>query len=110
MNYIIVFNGTISSEEVIHHWQTREVLSEIVKSNLIEKLEFPYSNKSNKITIHQYELFDKTTKNFVLHFKNDIQKIVIKCYCNIINSVGLTRNKVAYSIEVYSGINTCWIF
>ena len=75
MNYIIVFNGTISSEEVIHHWQTREVLSEIVKSNLIEKLDFPYSNKSNEITIHQYELFDKTTKNFVLHFKKDIQKV-----------------------------------
>lgn len=70
-----VFNGSISSEEVIHHWQTREVLSEIVKSNLIEKLDFPYSNKSNEITIHQYELFDKTTKNFVLHFKNDIQKV-----------------------------------
>lgn len=66
-------NGTISTEEVLHHWQTREVLSKIVNSNLIKSLKLPYVNQ--KRTVYENELFDDTTEEFVRRFKKDIQNI-----------------------------------
>ena len=67
--------GNESAEEVIHHWQTREVLSQIINSDLFKLVHFPYVNKLRENQPFNYELFDETTRNFVLHFKNDIQKV-----------------------------------
>ena len=72
-NYIIKHAGIVSTEEVFHHWQTREVLSKIINSDLIKSLKLPYVNYES--SIYEYELFDDTTKEFIRRFKNDIQNI-----------------------------------
>lgn len=70
-----IINGTAATEEVLHHWQTREVLFKIVHSGLIKSLNLKYRNKSNANLTYHYELFDDTTIKFVGNFKRDIQNI-----------------------------------
>lgn len=72
-----ITNGTMSAEEVIHHFQSREALEQIVNNDsLIKLLDFPYINKSfDNPPTQQYELFDGTTKKFIKRFKTDIQNV-----------------------------------
>ncbi len=72
-----ITDGTMSAEEVIHHFQSREALDQIANNDdLMELLDFPYINKSiDNPPTKLYELFDDTTKKFIKRFKTDIQNV-----------------------------------
>ena len=74
-NYIIYAIGNCAIEEVTHDWQSREVVSKIMKDNrLINLLKMQYINDSS-LYVDKYELFDASTKEFMSEFKKDIQNI-----------------------------------
>lgn len=69
------YDASHSIEEVIHHSQTCEVLSEISENGLIDSFHLPYIDRLNPNFLVKYELFDPAAKKFISKFKEDIQKI-----------------------------------
>ena len=69
------YSGEIAIDEVVHHWQVRNVVKNILNSNIIEKFKMPYINENNINEITSYEFADDTTKKFMDSFENDMKEI-----------------------------------
>ena len=70
-----LYKGHSTTEEVMHHWQVRNVVKKMLENHLIDLLKMPYKNESFCKRHVTYEFPDETTKQFMNIFGNYIQKI-----------------------------------
>ena len=63
------------TEEILHHYQVRNVVSEIKNNHLDKNLSMFYKNIESIKRTSLYEAPDALTKNFMNFFKKDIQNV-----------------------------------
>ena len=70
-----LYEGHSAIEEVLHHWQVRNVLKKVSDNHLIDLIMMPYKDESFCKRHITYEFPDETTRQFMNIFGNHIQKI-----------------------------------
>ena len=69
------YSGEIAMDEVVHHWQVRNVVKNILNSDIANEFKMPYINEHNRNEVTTYEYADATTSKFMESFGKDIQEI-----------------------------------